>query len=143
LLKFLSLCRKPKPFAFIEFINYEDARDAKEEMDRRDFHGRQIDVVFAQERRKTPDQMRVRDGPLPVRPVFLFLHTTKLIMSHMDASFFIHGVSRALICAITALHVSALHVSYLIAIDSSLFFSAAWLFSLTASGLLSLSASSG
>ena len=62
----IVLSRKPKPFAFIEFINYEDARDAKEDMDRRDFHGRQIDVVFAQERRKSADQMRARDGP-PVR----------------------------------------------------------------------------
>ncbi len=58
--------RKPKPFAFIEFINYDDAKDAKKEMDRRDFQGRQIDVVFAQERRKSSDQMRSRDGPYPV-----------------------------------------------------------------------------
>ena len=36
-------------------------------MDRRDFQGRQIDVVFAQERRKSSDQMRSRDGPYPVR----------------------------------------------------------------------------
>ena len=38
-------------------------------MDRRDFQGRQIDVVFAQERRKSSDQMRSRDGPYPVRSV--------------------------------------------------------------------------
>lgn len=39
--------------------DYNDARDAKDDMDRRDFMGRQVDVVFAQQRRKTPDQMRV------------------------------------------------------------------------------------
>ena len=73
-----EFCRKPKPFAFIEFINYEDARDAKENMDRRDFNGRQIDVVFAQERRKTPDQMRSRDGP-PVILYFNFFQPFDLI----------------------------------------------------------------
>jgi FUS-interacting serine-arginine-rich protein 1 len=65
----INFLRKPKPFAFIEFINYDDAKDAKNDMDRRDFHGRQIDVVFAQERRKSSDQMRQRDGP-PVGPFF-------------------------------------------------------------------------
>ena len=65
-IKFFCAIRKPKPFAFIEFLHYEEARDAKEGLDRRDFHGRQIDVVFAQERRKTPDQMRHRDGPILV-----------------------------------------------------------------------------
>ncbi|EKX46025.1 hypothetical protein GUITHDRAFT_70912, partial [Guillardia theta CCMP2712] len=42
--------KRPKPFAFVEFINYEEARDAKEDMDRREFQGRVIDVVFAQQR---------------------------------------------------------------------------------------------
>mmetsp|Transcript_8488 Transcript_8488/g.16911 ORF Transcript_8488/g.16911 Transcript_8488/m.16911 type:complete len:225 (+) Transcript_8488:125-799(+) len=55
--------KRPKPFAFIEFINFNEARDAKESLDRREFQGRQIDVVFAQQRRKTPDQMRSRDAP--------------------------------------------------------------------------------
>ena len=67
LIKRTSCCRKPKPFAFIEFINYDDAKDAKKDMDRRDFQGRQIDVVFAQERRKSSDQMRARDGTFPVQ----------------------------------------------------------------------------
>jgi len=33
-------------------MDYEEARDAKEDMDRREFQGRVIDVVFAQQKRK-------------------------------------------------------------------------------------------
>ena len=59
--------RQPKPFAFVEFDNYDDARDAKDDMDRREFQGRVIDVVFAQQKRKSPNEMRARDGPPPRR----------------------------------------------------------------------------
>merc|ERR1740130_1447678 len=48
-------------FGFVEFIDERDALDAKEEMDRRQFDGREITVIFAQDRRKTPDEMRVRE----------------------------------------------------------------------------------
>ena len=37
-----NLCRRPKPFAFIEFLDYNEAKDAKENLDRRDFQGRQV-----------------------------------------------------------------------------------------------------
>lgn len=43
--------RRPKPFAFVEFLDYRDAQDAKDEWDRREFHGRVIEVVFAQQKR--------------------------------------------------------------------------------------------
>ena len=43
--------RRKKPFAFIEFLNYKDAQDAKEDWDRREFQGRVIEVVFAQQKR--------------------------------------------------------------------------------------------
>ena len=33
-------------------MDYEEARDAKEDMDRREFQGRVIDVVFAQQKRE-------------------------------------------------------------------------------------------
>jgi FUS-interacting serine-arginine-rich protein 1 len=59
--------RQPKPFAFVEFDNYDDARDAKDDMDRREFQGRVIDVVFAQQKRKSSNEMRARDGPPPRR----------------------------------------------------------------------------
>mmetsp|Transcript_37967 Transcript_37967/g.56453 ORF Transcript_37967/g.56453 Transcript_37967/m.56453 type:complete len:300 (-) Transcript_37967:558-1457(-) len=62
--------QQPKGFAFIEFATPEMAREAKHEMDRFTIRGRQIEVVFAQERRKTPNEMRGRtsedrDGPPP------------------------------------------------------------------------------
>ena len=52
--------QQPKGFAFVEFATHEQAAEAREEMDRFVVRGREIEVVFAQERRKTPDQMRGR-----------------------------------------------------------------------------------
>lgn len=56
--------QQPKGFAFIEFATHEQARDAKNEMDNFTMKGRILEVVFAQERRKTPNEMRgrVTDG---------------------------------------------------------------------------------
>lgn len=52
--------QQPKGFAFIEYANPEMAREAREEMDRFKIKGRELEVVFAQERRKTPTEMRGR-----------------------------------------------------------------------------------
>lgn len=52
--------QQPKGFAFIEFATAEQAREARDEMDRFVVKGRQLEVVFAQERRKTPNEMRGR-----------------------------------------------------------------------------------
>jgi len=49
-------------FAFIEFHDIREAREVKHEMDHADLDGRQIAVLFAQERRKTPDQMKRMEG---------------------------------------------------------------------------------
>lgn len=48
----------PRGFAFIEFNDSRDAREIKQEMDRTLFEGREIAVLFAQQKRKTPDEMR-------------------------------------------------------------------------------------
>ena len=56
--------KQPKGFAFIEFGSQEQARNAKEEMHRFQIKGRELEVVFAQEKRKTPGEMRIRtDSP--------------------------------------------------------------------------------
>ena len=57
--------QQQKGFAFIEFATPEMAREARDEMDRFVIRGREIEVVFAQERRKTPNEMRgrVMGGP--------------------------------------------------------------------------------
>jgi len=52
--------QKPRGFAFIEYATPEMAREAKMEMNRFVIKGHALEVVFAQERRKTPNEMRVR-----------------------------------------------------------------------------------
>jgi FUS-interacting serine-arginine-rich protein 1 len=52
--------QQPKGFAFVEFATAEMAREARDEMDRFVVKGRELEVVFAQERRKTPVEMRSR-----------------------------------------------------------------------------------
>jgi hypothetical protein len=59
--------RRAKPFAFVEFTDIDEAHDAKDGMDRREFQGRVIEVVFAQQKRKSPGEMRHRDGAPPPR----------------------------------------------------------------------------
>ena len=51
-----------KSFAFVEMANMDLAMDAKEELHRFLLKGREIEVLFAQERRKTPREMRGRSG---------------------------------------------------------------------------------
>lgn len=57
--------QQPKGFAFIEYANPDMAREARDEMDRFKIKGRELEVVFAQERRKTPNEMRGRSGSNP------------------------------------------------------------------------------
>jgi RNA recognition motif-containing protein len=52
--------QQPKGFAFIEYATDQMAREARDEMDRFVVKGRELEVVFAQERRKTPNEMRGR-----------------------------------------------------------------------------------
>lgn len=52
--------QQPKGFAFIEFATHSQAREARDEMDKFSMKGRELEVVFAQERRKTPQEMRGR-----------------------------------------------------------------------------------
>ena len=51
---------QPKGFAFIEYANPERAAEARDEMNHFVIKGRELEVVFAQERRKTPNEMRGR-----------------------------------------------------------------------------------
>mmetsp|Transcript_12594 Transcript_12594/g.14695 ORF Transcript_12594/g.14695 Transcript_12594/m.14695 type:complete len:220 (-) Transcript_12594:926-1585(-) len=54
--------RRPKGFAFVEFLNKQDAEDALRDMDGRDLRGRSLKIVVAQQRRKTPGEMRKDRG---------------------------------------------------------------------------------
>jgi len=51
---------QPKGFAFIEYATAEMAREARDEMDKFLMRGRELEVVYAQEKRKTPNEMRGR-----------------------------------------------------------------------------------
>ncbi|XP_042024911.1 serine/arginine-rich SC35-like splicing factor SCL28 [Salvia splendens] len=49
---------EPRGFGFVKFRDPEDAADAKSHMDRTVIGGREIRIVFAEENRKTPQEMR-------------------------------------------------------------------------------------
>jgi len=53
--------RKPRGFAFVEFYNPDDAEEARIKLDKTDVHGREIQVMFAQNRRKRPEEMSTMD----------------------------------------------------------------------------------
>jgi len=52
--------QQPKGFAFVEFATPDQAKEARNEMDSFTMKGRVLEVVYAQERRKTPHEMRGR-----------------------------------------------------------------------------------
>lgn len=52
--------QQPKGFAFIEYATAEMAREAKDEMNKFLMKGMELEVVYAQEKRKTPNEMRGR-----------------------------------------------------------------------------------
>ncbi|ONK61526.1 uncharacterized protein A4U43_C08F30870 [Asparagus officinalis] len=49
---------EPRGFGFVKFRNAEDAAEAKFEMNHQVIGGREISIVFADENRKTPQEMR-------------------------------------------------------------------------------------
>ncbi|MCO5606959.1 hypothetical protein L7F22_061150 [Adiantum nelumboides] len=53
--------REPRGFGFVQFLDPYDAAEAKVQMDRQIFKGREISVVFAEENRKRPEEMRVKE----------------------------------------------------------------------------------
>ena len=50
--------REPRGFGFVKFRNPEDAAEAKAHLNRSVIGGREIRIVFAEENRKTPQEMR-------------------------------------------------------------------------------------
>jgi FUS-interacting serine-arginine-rich protein 1 len=58
-LNFIS--REPRGFGFVQFVDPADAADAKHYMDGQVLLGRELTVVFAEENRKKPQEMRARE----------------------------------------------------------------------------------
>ena len=54
-------CRNPRGFGFVQFVDPADAAEAKYHMDGYVLHGRELTVVFAEENRKKPTEMRARE----------------------------------------------------------------------------------
>ena len=55
------LLREPRGFGFVQYVDPSDAAEAKYHMDRQILLGRELTVVFAEENRKRPADMRARD----------------------------------------------------------------------------------
>lgn len=49
---------EPRGFAYVQFADPQDAKEALRKMDREIVDGREITVMFAEGERKTPAQMR-------------------------------------------------------------------------------------
>lgn len=56
-------CSEPRGFGFVKFRNPEDAAEAKHQLNRCVIGGREIAIVFAEENRKTPREMRTTTQP--------------------------------------------------------------------------------
>ncbi|XP_027073197.1 serine/arginine-rich SC35-like splicing factor SCL30A isoform X1 [Coffea arabica] len=52
---------EPRGFGFVQYVDPADAGEAKYQMDGHVFQGRQLTVVFAEENRKKPLEMRARE----------------------------------------------------------------------------------
>ncbi|WJX11335.1 Arginine/serine-rich splicing factor scl25a transcript I [Trifolium repens] len=52
---------EPRGFGFVQFVDPADAADAKHHMDGQVLLGRELTVVFAEENRKKPQEMRARE----------------------------------------------------------------------------------
>lgn len=53
--------REPRGFGFVQFLDPADAAEAKYHMHGQILLGRELAVVFAEENRKKPSEMRARD----------------------------------------------------------------------------------
>eukprot|EP00250_Pteridium_aquilinum_P020583 c2486_g1_i1 orf=264-1262(+) len=52
---------EPRGFGFVQYLDPHDAAEAKRYMDRQILNGREITVVFAEENRKRPDEMKMKE----------------------------------------------------------------------------------
>lgn len=56
---FTNYFREPRGFAFVKFRFPEDAAEAKDRLNNKIVGGREIRIVYAEENRKTPKEMRM------------------------------------------------------------------------------------
>lgn len=53
--------REPRGFGFVQYMDAGDAAEAQYHMDHQIINGREITVVFAEENRKKPQEMRSKE----------------------------------------------------------------------------------
>lgn len=53
--------REPRGFGFVQFVDPADAEEAKYQVDGQILLGRELTVLFAEENRKKPSEMRARE----------------------------------------------------------------------------------
>ncbi len=54
-------CRMPRGFGFVQFMEPREAAEAQYYLDHQIIAGREITVVFAEENRKKPQEMRSKE----------------------------------------------------------------------------------
>ncbi|GJY60597.1 serine/arginine-rich SC35-like splicing factor SCL30A [Tanacetum coccineum] len=54
-------CREPRGFGFVQYVEPADAAEAKYQMDGQVLQGREMTVVFAEDNRKKPSDMKIRE----------------------------------------------------------------------------------
>lgn len=69
----ICLFREPRGFGFVQYVDPADAAEAKYHMDGQVLLGREVTVVFAEENRKKPSDMRARDRGRQVFLLFLLI----------------------------------------------------------------------
>ncbi|GAB2276929.1 Arginine/serine-rich splicing factor scl25a transcript I [Dionaea muscipula] len=57
----VAVARQPRGFGFVQYVDPPDAAEAKYQMNGQLFQGRELTVVFAEENRKKPNEMRLRE----------------------------------------------------------------------------------
>lgn len=54
-------CREPRGFGFVQYLDPSDAEEAQYHMNRQLLYGRELTVIFAEENRKKPADMRNKE----------------------------------------------------------------------------------
>lgn len=78
----LSICREPRGFGFVQYVDPADAAEAKYHMDGYVLLGRELTVVFAEENRKKPTEMRARERVRYFSSPYLQLYNLCMVNSH-------------------------------------------------------------
>lgn len=71
-LSIICFCREPRGFGFVQFVDPADAADAKYHVDGQILLGRELTVVFAEENRKKPTEMRARERRWALHPCLVY-----------------------------------------------------------------------